>query len=146
MTAPVFVDSNVLVYRHDVTAGAKQVRAAEWLTYLWRSGRGRVSWQVLEEFYVNATHKLKPGLPAEIARAEVLDLIEWAPIPIDTKSLSLAWEIQDRFQLSFWDSLIVAGARLSGSATLLTEDLQAGQDLGGVRVVNPFDEAPSQMP
>lgn len=145
MIAPVFVDSNILLYRHDLAAGSKQVLAAEWLSHLWRSGRGRVSWQVLEEFYVNATLKLKPGLPREIARAEVLDLTEWTPVPIDTRSLSLAWEVQDRFRLSFWDSLIVAAARIAGCGSLLTEDLQAGQDLGGVVVVNPFQEAPPSL-
>lgn len=142
MTAPIFVDSNVLVYRHDLAAGGKQAQAASWLHYLWSSRRGRLSWQVLEEFYVNATQKLKPGLARDVAREEVLDLAAWGPIAIDSRSLSLAWQIQDRFGLSFWDALIVAGARLAGCASVLTEDLQHGQNLDGVRVVSPFEEEP----
>lgn len=77
MSGLTFVDSNILVYRHDLKEGAKQLAAQAWLSYLWESRRGRISWQVLEEFYVNATHKLKPGLPPELAREEVRDLASW---------------------------------------------------------------------
>ncbi|HEX4494460.1 MAG TPA: PIN domain-containing protein [Thermoanaerobaculia bacterium] len=146
MNAPVFVDTNVLLYRHDDANPEKQEAAAAWLVHLWRTRSGRLSTQVLQEFYLNATQKLKPGLNPEMARREVIDLAAWHPISVDLRVIADAWDLQDRYQLSFWDCLIAAAAKLAGCRFLLTEDLQHDQDLNGVRVLNPFIARPGSSP
>lgn len=146
MTAPIFVDTNVLVYARDAAAGTKQQQAAEWMAFTWRTGRGRLSIQVLQELYVTLTRKLRPGLAPEEARAEVRTLMSWQPIATDSGIMERAWGLQDRYQLSWWDALIVAAAQATGSRYLLTEDLQDGQILDGVLVVNPFLHVPDSLP
>jgi len=146
MNAPVFVDTNVLLYRHDGVKPEKQEAAGIWLAHLWQTHSGRLSMQVLQEFYLNATQKLKPGLDRKLARQEVQDLMTWRPIPVDFQVIADAWDLQDRYGISFWDSLIAAAARLSGCRFLLTEDLQHDQDLNGVRVLSPFIARPSSFP
>ncbi|HEX4960641.1 MAG TPA: PIN domain-containing protein [Thermoanaerobaculia bacterium] len=145
MTALVFVDTNVLLYRHDRDRPDKQSAAELWMAHLWRTRSGRVSVQVLQEFYVNVTQKLKPGLDRQSARQEVRELTTWHPILLDSRVVSEAWELQDRYDLSFWDCLIAAAARIAGCRFLLTEDLQHDQDLNGVRVLNPFIARPSSF-
>ncbi|MGQ0670566.1 MAG: PIN domain-containing protein [Actinomycetota bacterium] len=135
---PVFVDTNVLVDARDTSDPGKQARAHAWMHHLWEAEAGRLSVQVLEEYYVTVTRKLQPGLPREEARADIEDLVAWRPVPADDRLLEAAWSIEDRFGLSFWDALIVAAAHEAGCASLLTEDLQHGADLDGVRVVDPF--------
>lgn len=143
---PVFVDTNVLVYARDTSEAEKHVRAAEWMQHLWESGQGRLSIQVLQEYYVTVTRKLSPGLQLYAARADIEDLTSWRPLVIDTDALEVAWSIEDRFGLSFWDSLIVATAHVAGCDVLLTEDLQHGKDLDGVRVVDPFQASFGELP
>ncbi len=136
MTAPVFVDSNVFLYALDKANLKKQQAARNWRAELWKSRRGRLSFQVLGEFYVNAI-RLLPKARDEV-RAEVRDLLTWRPVVTDAALLEHGWRIQDRYQLSYWDALIVAAAKTSSCGYLLTEDLQAGQKLDGIEVVNPF--------
>lgn len=136
MNAPVFVDSNVLIYAVDEANPKKHESARLWRSELWKSGRGRVSFQVLQEFYVNVTRKW-PGA-REHAQAEIRNLLTWRPVVIDQPILEDGWHIQDRHRISFWDALIVAAAKASSCKFLLTEDLQADQELDGVVVVNPF--------
>jgi predicted nucleic acid-binding protein len=136
MTAPVFVDSNVFLYALDKANLKKQQAARNWRAELWKSRRGRLSFQVLGEFYVNAL-RLLPKARDEV-RAEVRDLLTWRPVVTDAALLERGWRIQDRYQLSYWDALIVAAAKTSSCGYLLTEDLQAGQELDGIEVVNPF--------
>lgn len=138
MTAPVFVDTNVLLYARDAGEVAKQRRAAVWLEYLWRERIGRTSVQVLSEYYVNVTRKLTPGLPSEEAWDDVQALLTWHPQPVDDALLRRGREIEARYRLSWWDSLVVAAAQLQGCAVLLTEDLQDGGVFGGVAVRSPF--------
>lgn len=142
MPGEVFVDSNVLVYGRDASETVKGPLALAWLHYLWRSRKGRLSYQVLHEFYVTVTDKLVPGMERAAARQEVRDLMVWGPIPLEGVVLEGAWAVQDRHRLSWWDALIVAAAQVGGCDTLLTEDLQDGMDLDGVRVVNPFQHDP----
>jgi predicted nucleic acid-binding protein len=142
MTARVFVDTNVLVYQLDPRKRDKQVRARSWLDHLWETHSGRISFQVLQEFYVTVTRKLDPGLDPETARKLVRALWAWQPVSVDERSFVVAWGIQDRFRLSWWDALIVAAARLADCSYLLTEDLQHGQDLEGLRVIDPFQLSP----
>jgi len=138
----VFVDANVLVYARDASQPQKQPTAATWIDHLWETGTGRLSTQVLSEFYVTVTRKLDPGMAIADARADVRDLLAWHPLSISGELVIEAWEAQDRFQLSYWDALIVAAARASACDRLLTEDLQDGQDLGGIVVVSPFRNPP----
>ena len=145
MTGPVFVDTNVLVYRHDSSDAVKQARADTWHTLLWRQRLGRVSFQVLQELYATLTRGRGLSLDAARARDIVLDYLEWQPIQIDLAVLRRAWAIEERFRLSWWDALIVAAAQASESPVLLTEDLQDGQVFDGVRVVDPF-ASPGQSP
>jgi predicted nucleic acid-binding protein len=143
MTAPVFVDTNVLIYALDRGDLKKQQAARAWRTELWKSHSGRISFQVLQEFYVNVAQKW-PSASAQ-ARAEVRDLLAWRPAPIDEAILERAWKMQDRYQLSFWDALIVAAAKSLACRYLLTEDLQADQELDGITVVNPFLRDPASV-
>ena len=143
MTAPVFVDSNVFLYAMDGADPRKQQIARDWRAELWKSRLGRVSFQVLNEFYVNAV-RLKPAASDE-ARAEVRDLLAWNPVVVDAAVIERGWKLQDRYQLSFWDSLIVAAAKTAACGFLLTEDLQDGQKLDGVEVVNPFLRRPASV-
>lgn len=145
MTERVFVDSNVLVYRRDAGEEEKQPRAAEWMEHLARSRLGRLSLQVLHEYYVTVTRKLEPGLSVAEARADVADLLVWRPLPMDADTFREAWHMEDRFGLSFWDALIVGAARSIGCRYLLTEDLQDGLDLDGLRVVDPFMTSPGDL-
>ncbi|MGD8867824.1 MAG: PIN domain-containing protein [Gemmatimonadales bacterium] len=103
------------------------------------------SYQVLQEYYVTVTSKLRPGLDAESARNDVRALLAWHPIGVDAGVIEGAWVLQDRYQLCWWDSLIVAAAQVADCRVLLTEDLQDGQELGEVRVVNPFQHAPETL-
>ncbi|MBI4699707.1 MAG: PIN domain-containing protein [Deltaproteobacteria bacterium] len=138
MTGPHFVDSNVLVYRHDRDEPERQARARRLLEVLWRTRSGRVSDQVLHEFYVVATCKLAAPVPREVARREVRQLLAWRPVATTPQLREHAWEIEDRHGLSWWDALIVAAAQAAGCADLFTKDLQDGIEFDGVRVVNPF--------
>jgi len=143
MTAPVFVDSNIFLYAVDDADPRKQRVARDWRAELWKSRSGRVSFQVLHEFSVNAV-RLKPGARDE-ARAEIRDLLAWNPVVLDAAVLERSWKLQDRYRLSFWDSLIVSAAKTASCRFLLTEDLQNGQEFHGVEVVNPFLRGPASV-
>lgn len=145
MSVTVFVDTNVLVYGRDVTDEAKNERALEWLAALWAEKAGRVSWQVLQEYYVTVTRKLDPPRDVVDAREDVTSLVEWRPIPVDLPTIDAAWAIEDRFGLSWWDSLIVATAQQGGCTYLLTEGLQDEQTLAGPTVINPFHHTPGDL-
>src|SRR5258708_6810903 len=136
MTAPVFVDSNVFLYAMDEADPKKQQAARDWRAELWKNRLGRISFQVLSEFYVNALRK-RPGARDE-ARAEVRDLLAWNPLTTDVALLEQGWKIQDRYQLSHWDALIVAAAKASSCGYLLTEVLQTGQKGDGIVVLYLF--------
>jgi predicted nucleic acid-binding protein len=142
---PVFVDTNVLVYARDASEGQKQERALAWVEHLWRTREGRLSHQVLEEYYVTVTRKLRPGLPPADARADVRALVAWGPVVVDAEVLESAWRLESRWRLSFWDAAILAEARSAGCGQLLTEDLEHGRTLGGVRVVDPFAAEPAVL-
>ena len=144
MTA-VFVDTNVLLYSEDGAHRAKQARAVEWLHALWSRRLGRLSTQVLNEFYANATHKIKPPMPQGDARAEVRRYQRWQPWLLDHASVETAWSVQSRFGLSYWDALIVAAALAQSCRYLLSEDLQHLQVMDQMQVVNPFLVGPELL-
>ena len=140
-----FVDTNLFVYFRDATEVVKQTQAAEWMTFLSRQRSGRTSAQVLNEFYVTVTQKLKIGLSREVAWEDVSALMRWNPVSIDTEVLRQARAVQLRYQFSWWDALIVSSAMKARCDYLLTEDLSDGQDLDGVRVINPFSVRPADL-
>lgn len=82
----------------------------------------------------------------EEARADVRDLLAWRPVPTGAEVLEAGWKVEDRFGLSWWDGLIVTAARVAGCGYLLTEDLQHGSELDGLRVVDPFQITPDALP
>ena len=134
----VFVDSNILIYSQDATDPRRRAQAKEWLDQLWRTRFGRTSYQVLREAYVNLTRKVSnPLLPTQ-ARAFVRLFFVWNPRPEDSEFFELAWDFETRFQLSWWDSMIVAAAHLSQCQCLLSEDLQNGMRLNNLTVIDPF--------
>ena len=134
---PVFVDTNVLIYALDPRFPEKQRVAQDWLRRCWQERIGRVSVQVLNEFYVNLV-RIKGGNFGARARAEIRQLMAWHPCAIDGALVETAWGIADEASVSHWDALIIAAAIHQDCETLLSEDLQHGQVIEGVRVVNPF--------
>ncbi len=143
MIAPVFVDTNVLLYALDAGNPKKQQTARIWRAELWRNRAGRISFQVLQEFYVKVCRKWPAA--ANAARSEVRDLLTWQPVAVDGALLERAWKVQERYHFSFWDALIVAAAKAASCRYLLTEDLQAGQNLDGVIVIDPFHNSPESL-
>jgi len=138
MSDRVFVDTNILVYARDSADPIKQAGASEALARLWRERSGRISTQVLSEYFVTVTQKLRPGLDREAAWSDVEALSAWDPVAIDQGPLRKAREVQIRHGLSWWDSLIVAAAWVAECAEILSEDLGAGETYLGLRVINPF--------
>ena len=132
----VFVDANVLLYADDTRDAVKQAQSRDWLLALWQRRSGRTSTQVLNEYYVNVTRKLK--LPQGDARAKVRRFQLWQPWQIDHQTVETAWGIEARFGLSYWDSLSVAAASQAGCTHLLSEDMGHEQHYGAVQVINPF--------
>ncbi len=145
MTASCFVDSNVLVYARDSSDPDKQERASLWIEALATAGAGRVSYQVLVEAYAALTRPHKTNMDRVAARTYVANFRHWRPLAMDLGTVAAAWHLQDRFGFNWWDCLIVAAARLSECDYLLTEDLQHGQDLDGLVVIDPFAVAPDAI-
>ena len=138
-----FIDSNVLLYFVDPVEAAKRARAKEWLDALWMAGRGRLSWQVLHEFYSNATRKMR--LEPEKAREIVDDFSLWRPVDTSLGLLQQAWHWTDVAQLSYWDSLIIAAAHRSGARYVLSEDFQENRQYQDIQVLNPFKHSPTEF-
>jgi predicted nucleic acid-binding protein len=133
-----FVDTNILVYAQDRSEADKQPRARALLEALWSTRTGCLSTQVLQEFYVVATRKLSPALGRREAREIVALYATWPLIQVDLPLILDASELEERHQLSFWDALIIEAARRAGATRLVSEDLQAGRSIAGVRIENPF--------
>lgn len=138
MSVKVFVDTNILVYSRDQSEEEKQVLALEWLATLWRLRSGRLSFQTLNEFYVTVTQRLKPGLSRLEAQADVRSLLLWNPIAVDEAVIENAWLIQGRYAFSWWDSLILSAAQVQDCTYVLSEDMQHGQQIGKMTIINPF--------
>jgi predicted nucleic acid-binding protein len=143
MSGKTFVDTNVLIYGYDIDAGNKHEIAKGLLQRLWSERIGVLSPQVLQEFYVNVTRKIAVPLSKSAARAIVDCYIVWC---METRpaEISAAFRIEDEARIGFWDALIVACARKAGADRILSEDLNAGQTIGGVRIENPFVDAPGR--
>ena len=145
MGVRVFVDTNVLVYARDANEPEKRDKAQRWLERLWDGNEGCLSYQVLQEFYNAVIRKLAPSLPEQVARQDIRALAAWRPVRTDLTVLEGAWRLQESYFLSWWDALIVAAALEAECDFLLTEDLQDGQDLGGLQVVDPFWHGPETV-
>ena len=139
MSGVAFVDSNILIYAHDLDAGVKRERAVAKLRELWDSGAGRLSVQVLQEFYVNATQKLATPIARSTAREIIKTYGVWIRHATTVDTVARATEIADLARISFWDALIVAAAEEADADEVLSEDLNAGQSIVGIRVVNPLE-------
>jgi predicted nucleic acid-binding protein len=133
-----FVDTNVLLYAHDRSAGPKREIASALLADLWGTRTGVLSTQVLQEFYVNATRKLAKPLPAARARAMVRRYATWPLHTIDAADIIAASELEKRHRQSFWDALVIVSAARMGAVRLASEDLQHGRRIAGVEIVDPF--------
>lgn len=133
-----FVDSIVLVYAHDISAGEKRERALELVQALWESRRGCISIQVLQEFYVAITQKVPEPVSRATAERIIQDLSLWRVHSPNARDVLGAIDLQHRYQISFWDAMIVQSAVQAGCEVLWTEDLSVGQLYGGVIVENPF--------
>ena len=136
--ADTFVDSNILIYVYDTDAQKKHETAVAVVKKLWQTKTGIISTQVLQEFYVNVTRKIPNPLSPASARDVINDYLSWQVVTNTPEMILLASEIQERNLLSFWDALIIAAAKQGGAKTILTEDLNHGQLIEGIRVENPF--------
>ncbi|MGA2903395.1 MAG: PIN domain-containing protein [Candidatus Korobacteraceae bacterium] len=138
MSDKFFVDTNILVYAHDRSAGAKHHGAQVLLQRLWDSGQGVLSTQVLQELCVNLRRKVRHPLPADEVRQLVLDYSTWEIVTNTPESVIQALDIEMRYKTSFWDALILQAAKSSGASILYSEDLAANQRYGAIQVVNPL--------
>jgi predicted nucleic acid-binding protein len=133
-----FFDTNVLLYLFDNRESGKKAAAQELLEEEVEAGRACLSTQVLQEFYVNATQKLASPLPPEVAGARVRDFSSLPLVQIDVSLILATVARSQKMSFSFWDALIVEAALKAGADRLLTEDMQHGQLIEGMRVENPF--------
>lgn len=138
MSARYFVDTNILMYAHDITAGEKHQKAKALVAELWETRSGVVSTQVLQELAVNLRKKSKTPLDAKVTRDVVSDYLAWQVVVNGGDSILEALDIEARYQVSFWDALVLQAAQASGAEILYSEDLSDGQTYGGVRVSDPF--------
>lgn len=133
-----FIDTNVLVYAHDVTAGKKHVIAKKLIEDLWNKQNGCLSTQVLQEFYVTITKKVAKPVASEFASGIIADLGNWELHVPDVDSIVEAINIQQRHNLSFWDSLIICSASSLKCDVIWSEDLSSGQYYESILLLNPF--------
>jgi predicted nucleic acid-binding protein len=133
-----FVDTNILVYAYDQTAGVKHESARELMDRLWDNGEGVLSTQVLQEFYVTVTGKIPKPIAPRRARQIIADLGTWTIATLEVSEILRASEISERYRVNFWDGLVLAAAQKKDAEILWSEDLNDGQNYGGVTVRNPF--------
>ena len=138
MSDKYFVDTNILMYAHDKAAGAKHERAKALVQELWRDRAGVLSTQVLQELAINLRRKTAKPLDAKATREVVADYLTWQIVVNGGDSILEALELETRYQISFWDALVVYAAQAAGTQVLYSEDLSDGQLYGAVRVMNPF--------
>jgi len=135
---PSFVDTNVLVYAEDRDAKKKHEVARDLIVELWDARGGVLSIQVLQEFYVNVTRKLKKPLTSAKALEVVEEYLTWTVVENTGRLLTSAIDLQQKAQLSFWDAMVVQAAIEAGCDKLYSEDMNAGQHFGSLVIVNPF--------
>jgi len=134
----IFIDTNILVYAHDLDAGDKHEEASKIIYQLWESKNGVLSTQVLQEFYVTLTKKMPRPLNKVATRKILKEYFSWQVVINDLQIIFQASEIEEDYKISFWDALIVSAAYSKNVATILTEDLNHGQYIEGIFIQNPF--------
>jgi predicted nucleic acid-binding protein len=139
---PVFVDTSVLLFSEDGARPAERERVLAWLRELWATRLGRVSVQVLSDFYLLATRQVSPPMPQGDVRAEVRRYQHWQPWQADQATVESAWSLESRFGLPFADALVVASAKAQGCTRLLSLALPHEAQYDSVQVLNPLVTAP----
>jgi predicted nucleic acid-binding protein len=142
MSAKYFVDTNILVYAHDRSAGVKHQRARELMERLWTTGEGVLSTRVLQELCINLRRKAAKPLSTDEVRALLRDYMAWEVVTNTPESVLRALDIEVRYKTSFWDALIIEAAESAGAAILYSEDFRTGQRFGQVQVQNPLAGSP----
>lgn len=135
-----FIDTNILVYAHDRSAGRKHERARDVVERVWATTEGVLSTQVLQELCINLRRRMANPFTLEEVRQIIQDYLRWRIIVNTPDSVLQALEIEARYKISFWDALIVQAAETAGATVLYSEDLAAGQTYAGVSVTNPFTD------
>jgi len=133
-----FLDTNVLVYAYDATAGLKHERAKDVIWSLTSKGVAAISVQTMQEFFVTVTRKIPVPISVDDAIGRLEAFSRWrvyAPLPTDVIE---AARLSQQYHLSMWDAMIVLAAYRTGATKLWTEDLNDGQVINGVTIVNPF--------
>lgn len=133
-----FIDTNILVYAHDLTEKNKSETAQKIILDAVLNENIVLSAQVLSEFYVTVTTKIKKKMPPEIAEKEISLLISAEIVEIDVNIILEAIKIQKKYKLSYWDSLIIASAKKARCRILYSEDLNPGQTIESIKIINPF--------
>jgi predicted nucleic acid-binding protein len=133
-----FIDTNILVSAYDASAGEKHKKALEIMENLWDSGNGIISFQVLQEFFVNVTKKISKPLNVIATKEIVKDLLKWKTVIINGEIILEAIDIHIQQKLSFWNSMIIVSAIGGGADTILSEDLSDKQVIKGITIKNPF--------
>ncbi len=133
-----FIDTNIIIYAYDVTAGKKREVAGNIIAELWNSGHGVISTQVLQEFFVNVVQKIPKPMEKQQAKKIVRDFLKWHVVVNTGDSIIEAIDICMKSRYSFWDSMIIQAAITGGAAVLVSEDFQDGQRINGVTIRNPF--------
>lgn len=135
-----FVDTNILIYAHDRSAGVKHDRARQAIERLWNTGEGVLSTQVLQELCINLRRKVAKPLAIDEVRQLLQDYLSWEVVVNTPESVLQALEIEKRHKISFWDALVLHAAESAGAEVLYSEDLATGRRYGAIEVVNPLAE------
>jgi len=134
----VFLDTNIITYAYDTSAGEKHRIANKILVETWDFGNGILSTQVLQEFFVSITRRIQKPLEVMRAKEIVGDLLTWDVMVNDGESILKAIDLHHHYHFSFWDSMIIQAALKGNAALLLSEDLSGGQTIHGLVIKNPF--------
>ncbi len=138
MSDKYFVDTNILVYAHDRSAGAKHLRAQELIKQIWEAGNAVLSIQVLQELCISLRRNARNPMKLEEIRQLIRDYSTWQVVINTPESVVRALDLEARYKTSFWDALILQAAEEAGATVHYSEDLARGQRYGGVKVVNPL--------
>lgn len=138
MAEKYFVDTNILIYAHDRSAGVKHDRARRAVEHLWDTGEGVLSTQVLQELCINLRRKVAKPLAIDEVRQLIQDYLSWEVVVNTPDSVLQALEIEVRYKISFWDALVLQAAESAGAGVLYSEDLATGHRYGAIQVVNPL--------
>ncbi|MGA3011353.1 MAG: PIN domain-containing protein [Terracidiphilus sp.] len=138
MSGKCFVDTDILIYAHDRSAGVKHMRAQMLMEQLWNSGWGVVSTQVLEELCIQLCHNAGSTLPVEEVCLMIHDYSTWDVITPTPALIVEAIEVERRLEVPFWDALILETAKHAGASVLYSENLARIKRYGEIQIMNPL--------